>query len=659
MTRSPNKSGRFLALLLAGSVLAGPLCGIAQAQVRIITPDRDNGLDQPEVEELDTLQPPAGQGVQGPDGQGLDQGLGQEGGATGAPMSILPGPKVPPPDQPATALQPGPLPSDGLVEEGDVQIGSLDQPDPSSIGTLNENNGGFAWTMWQGSDLAMVRALMQELPGPLQSSILQDLARRVLLTSAAVPENLGGAPVDEGAPNLLTVRLDRLAAAGWLDDSARLLERIAPFSVGPELERRRADIYLLQGKVDQACGLAETALRHSGAAYWLRLSAFCDAKDGRVDAAGRTLDLLAETGPSDPLYDALLTQVISGKTGAAPDDMSMSDVSPLVFAMLGTLEIPLNAEILLSSSPMLYSAVANAKNAAPTVRLEALEQAAAIGAVPLDRLAQAYASQTFSDDQLAGVMDQLYSGGGAELNAKLYQLVSKSGDAASRLEYLSAAWSLAHRQGQFPLIARLYLDATRSIEPSPEFLQYAGDVVRVLLLGGATDRAASWYELVRRSASGNAQDLTATGTLLNIWPLFHLAERDTGVPFSDQILDLWWQAQVTAEGDERIRRGRLFFSLLEALDYTVPERFWVEVSGSPAATPDRAPSIAHWRALLRAAAADRVGETVLASLDGLGAQGLAMTSLASLSSVIGEYRQVGLIPEANRLAVEAAIMRGL
>jgi hypothetical protein len=626
--------------LLAGVLLAGPLGHAAGAQVRIL-PDPGTAED------------PAG--APAPDGLG-----GSEGGATGAPMSILPGPKVPPPDTPPAAL-PSDTPANGLVEDGGVQIGSLEQPDPSSIGTLNENNGGFAWTMWQGSDLTLVRTLLQELPGPLQSSALQDLSRRLLLTSAAVPEASTPAPEGEAAPSLLAVRLGRLAAAGRLEDSAALLERVAPFSAGPALEERRADIYLLQGRLDQACGLAETALQRSGDAYWLRLSAFCDARTGAVDAAARTLDLLAETGSTDPLYDALFTRLISGKTGQAPDDMSMANVSPLIFSMLGVLKVPLTAEILLSSNPMVLSAVATAENAGPTVRLEALEQAAGIGAVPVSKLAEAYMAQSFTDAQKAGAMDQANTGGGAELNAMLYQLVGQASDAASRLDSLSAALRLARRQGQFPLMAKLYLDATRSIEPAPEFLPHAGDVVRALLLGGATDRATAWYELVRRAASspGASQDLAATGALLDIWPLFHLAERDTGVPYSDQILDLWWQAQVTTAGDERMRRGRLLFGLLEALDYTVPEHFWIEVMAEPARVAERAPSVAHWRAMLRASAANRVGETVLASLDALGQQGLTMTSMSALSSVIGAFRQIGLPADADRIAVEAAILQGL
>jgi hypothetical protein len=643
MTTFPTKTPPLAALLLAGVLLAGPLGHAARAQVRIFS---------------DTEEAPAPADAQAP--QGLDGG---EAGATGAPMSILPGPKVPPPDAPPAA-GPADIPSNGLVDEGGVQIGSLEQPDPSSIGTLNENNGGFAWTMWQGSDLTLVRTLMRELPGPLHSSALQDLSRRLLLTSAAVPEALTPAQ-GEMPPSLLTVRLGRLAASGRLEESAALLERVAPFSADPALEQRRADIYLLQGHLDQACGLAETALQRSGDAYWLRLSAFCDARNGAVDAAARTLDLLAETGSTDPLYDTLFAQLLGGQTGHAPDDMSMANVSPLIFSMLGALKVPLTAEILLSSNPMVLSAVATAENAGPVVRLEALEQAAAIGAVPVSKLAEAYMAQQFTDAQKAGAMDQVNAGGGAGLNAMLYQLVGQASDAASRLDYLSAALGLARRQGQFPLMAKLYLDATRSIEPAPEFLPHAGDVVRALLLGGATDRAATWYELVRRAASSQeggqegGQDMAATGTLLDIWPLFHLAERDTGVPYSDQILDLWWQAQVSTVGDERVRRGRLLFGLLEALDYTVPEHFWIEVMAEPVGVAERTPSVAHWRAMLRAAAANRVGETVLASLDALGAQGLTMTSLSTLSSVIGAFRQIGLPAEANRIAVEAAILRGL
>ena len=643
MTASPSKRPSLAAFLLAAFLLAGPMSLVAaRAQVPLFPSEEDVPGE---------AAPPSADGL-APGGLGVE-----EDGATGAPLSILPGPKVPPPDTPP-AIGPADTPPGGLVEDGGVQIGALEQPDPSSIGTLNENNGGFAWTMWQGSDLTLVRTLMQELPGPLRASALQDLSRRLLLTSAAVPEALTPPPGGADAPSLLAVRLDRLAAAGRLEDSAALLERLAPFSADPGLEQRRADIYLLQGRLDQACGLAETALQKSGDAYWLRLSAFCEAQNGAVDAAGRTLTLLSETGSTDPLYDALFAQLLGGKTGEAPDDMSMANVSPLIFSMLATLKVPLTPEILLTSNPMVLSAVATAETAAPAVRLEALEQAAAIGALPVARLAEAYRAQQFTDAQKAGAMDQVEAGTGAELNAMLYQLVGEASDAASRLNYLSAALRLARREGQFPLMAKLYLEATRSIEPAPEFLPHAGDVVRTLLLGGATDRAASWYELVRRAASSQ-QDLAATGTLLDIWPLFHLAARDTGVPFSDQILDLWWQAQATTVRDERMQRGRLFLGLLEALDYKVPEHFWNEVLAEPARVADRAPSLAHWRAMLRASAGNRVGETVLASLDALGAEGLTMTSLSAISSVIGAFRQIGLPAEADRVAVETAILRGL
>lgn len=655
MTKSANRAllgGTALAALLAALALVSP----AGAQETSDTPTID-AVPQAETG-------PQTQGDQQPGDTGEAAQTG-DAAATAPPMSILPGPKVPPPDEtkaatPATPGEQGAPADNGAQDTGEgVQIGALARPDPSSIGTLDDTTGGFGWTLWQGSDLTVVETLMAHLPGNLTSPALQDLSRRLLLTSAAVPKRLTQAPAgdDKTPPTFLSVRLDRLAAAGRLDDSAQLIDSIAPFSVDEALEERRADIALLQGARDKACSLAETALQRSGAAYWLRLAAFCQAESGDVDRAGRTLELLSESGKPDAMYNQLMGEVIGGQTGKVPDGLDLRTLTPLSFSMVTALKIPLGADILLTDNPMLLTAVAGSDDAEPPVRLQALEQAAGLGAVPLSRLTKSYEAQTFSDKEKAQALDQVFTNGGARQNALFYQLVSGSQDAATRLKYLSAALGLARRQGQYPLIARLYLDATRSIEPSPDYLASAGEVVRALLINGASDRAFEWYDVVRRAAS--AENIAATGTLLDIWPLFHLAGRDTGVPYSDQILSLWWQAQITAVGEERIRRGRLLYTLLEAMDYVVPERFWTELITDPMIVSDPSPSLPVWRDMLRATAAGRKGEAVLASLDGLGSQGLANASLAAISSLIGQYRQLGLDKDANRIAVEVAISRGL
>ena len=63
--------------------------------------------------------------------------------------------------------------------------------------------------------------------------------------------------------------------------------------------------------------------------------------------------------------------------------------------------------------------------------------------------------------------------------------------------------------------------------------------------------------------------------------------------------------------------------------------------------------------LIEAAAAKRVGETVLYSLAALGGDGPASIDLLALSRVIEALRAVGLVADARALALEAAIVGGL
>jgi hypothetical protein len=325
--------------------------------------------------------------------------------------------------------------------------------------------------------------------------------------------------------------------------------------------------------------------------------------------------------------------------------------------MLDTLKIGLTSDVLLTSNALILTATAHADNAPAPVKLAALEQAVSFGALPMSELIKAYGDASFTAADKRQALDRAAQGGGADLNALLYQMVTGASDAASRANYLKADLDLARRQGQYALTAQALLAAERSIEPSLDLLDDAGEIVRALLMAGATDRAYDWYQTIRQSANGD--NLKATGVLIDIWPLFPLAQRDTGVPYTDQILDLWWRAEADKTPDEKMARGRLLFSLLESLDYTVPEKFWIDVIDQPLRVNETTPALPVWRSGLRAAAQHHLGETVAATLVGLGNNGLGITSVSAISSIIGQFREVGLSPEADRIAIETAILQGL
>jgi hypothetical protein len=81
------------------------------------------------------------------------------------------------------------------------------------------------------------------------------------------------------------------------------------------------------------------------------------------------------------------------------------------------------------------------------------------------------------------------------------------------------------------------------------------------------------------------------------------------------------------------------------------------VDRTPPAMPQQ--NVNLWLDLGEAAEKNRVGETVLLSLVGLNATGLADAEPEWLARVVTALRRVGLKEEAHRLAVETAIANGL
>ena len=52
-------------------------------------------------------------------------------------------------------------------------VGRVAAIDPSSIGLLTEENGGFGFDMWAGSDRAFIETLVPRLPVRTLSPVMQ------------------------------------------------------------------------------------------------------------------------------------------------------------------------------------------------------------------------------------------------------------------------------------------------------------------------------------------------------------------------------------------------------------------------------------------------------------------------------------------------------
>ena len=119
----------------------------------------------------------------------------------------------------------------------------------------------------------------------------------------------------------------------------------------------------------------------------------------------------------------------------------------------------------------------------------------------------------------------------------------------------------------------------------------------------------------------SAADVDATATLLELWPYMQVADVAGNIPFSSEILDLWWQSQLVQTRAERSARGALMFAVFEALGDKVPAQYWTSLYEGAERQDESMPSLPAWRGTIIASREGRLGETVLLTLILLGEEG--------------------------------------
>ncbi len=629
------------------------------------------------------------------------------------PSKVLPSQSVPAakqakpvqPVEPATAaapvklLQPvEPTPAAATVEQkttptaekSGVQIGALQEIDPSSVGLLDPEAGGLGTEMWAGSDRARIERLLPRLPMGTLSPVMQKMARRLLLSSAEVPAG------EAVAPSLLGLRVERLAAGGLTDEVNRLLNLAPARLTDPAFARAEMNGLLLTGDRPAFCTRIEDVVAEDSDPYWLKGLAFCKALEGETQSVELAVSILRDQGETGDEAFFTLAEALSGDAEAVVE--SLIDPSPLQLAMLRAAKQQLPADAVPGARPGILRAQAQAANAAIDLRLAAAEKAEAAGALSTQSLAQIYAGIEFTDDELTNWSGLAQENPTPRTNALLFQVATIESEPVKRAKVLQAAWQRAREEGGFGAMARVTYDAARSLEPSDELMWAAGDIGRALLMAGDSIRARRWFEFVSEVASTPRQPAPpiqpriitpeeaakrlTTGMLgapkpqspppperpideaaravLELWPLILIADLNSPLAFRPAILDAWWPGQIATVGETAAsERAAVFYSLLDAMGYAMPDIVWEPLLKGPLTVTAYTPAPALIRGLENAVRSKRVGETVMLCLLALGDVGPAGADPSTLHTVIRALRAIGLIRESRDVALEAAVGRGL
>ena len=580
---------------------------------------------------------------------------------------------------------------------GGVVVGELTELDPSSVGLLDPGNGGFGPHMWQGSDRTRIETLLPRLPMGSLSLTMQSLARRLLLSTSAVP--VGKAI----APSLLGLRVERLGAGGLTNETNQLLSLVPARLSDPAFIKAKMEGLLLSGDRASFCVRIEGLVAEDPNPYWLKGLAFCKALEGEAEAVDMAGSILRDQGVTGDETFFTLARALTGDEQAVVH--SLIDPSPLQLAMLRAAQQPLPADAVPGASPGILRAEATMANADIEVRLAAAEKAETAGALPTELLSQIYAGIQFSEDELQNWKAQTEIIRGARLSALLFQVASVDVNIQSRVEVLMAAWQRARAEGGFGTMARVTYDLTRVIEPSDDLVWASVDIARALLMAGDVKSARRWFDYVRNlallptvkpqvvsltvAADADTAAPGATPTLpklastepvsvvaptpvtlkrptelaakavLDLWPLMQLADSNGELGWNPKAIDAWFPLQQKLLGEAvATERSALLFILLDALGYDLPDQAWDGLLQGSLTITAYVPSPALVRSLESASLNKRLGETVLLGLLALGDVGPSSAAPSTLRTVIRALNGVGLAAEARALALEAALGRG-
>lgn len=545
----------------------------------------------------------------------------------------------------AATLDPGPgdiATTTTADDSRDVRTGELQSIDPGAVGTLDPADGGFPPNMWAGSSRALIESLLPRLPVATDSASMQSLARRLLLTRAAVPA--GASTV----ASMLALRVEQLLAAGRADDVVKLIGRTTGPADDPGISRARAEALLLSGDLAAACDLAEIMVRESDDLYWLKAAVLCRAKAGDSAGAGLALELLHEQGLEDAGFLSLSAELIT-PTGGKPVVGDRLDALRLEILRAMGRSVP--AEMGASAEPVVLAALSRDSRLDLDIRLGIAERAESLGAISSDDLGRIYAAVAFPPDDISAAGETAKSSPGPRSNALLYQLATGNREDEDRFEALKTLWRLGNTSGGPGTAARVSHNAAKSIAPTPDLSWLAPDVLRALLASGDLEAAMRWYTSL------------STEARVRLWPLLVVIDR-TGVAVPPQqavppkAVNAWLRTLSDLVADQRRERARLAFTLVEAAGHRVPDEFWRELAGEAEGKVSAADPGA-LRLLESASSGGRVGETVIYALLALGPKGPASASSHTLAQVFKALEAVGLSNDARRIAVEAMARNGL
>lgn len=585
----------------------------------------------------------------------------EEGGATQqeGPVQLLPAePQTP------DARAPGDL-RDAVPEGevGGIRVRPLQGVDPDSVGTLDVAAGGLPVDMWTGTPRRRIPDLLSGLPRAADSPAMRSLARKLLLSRAAVSPQSGAdararQSVEQSretapAPRpLLVLRVEMLVALGLDADAVALIEAATERRGDADLRRLEARARLRTGDLPGACALTRT--ERPTERFWQALLVLCQTVAGDVAQAEFGLALLTEdAGGDDSLFIALIEYLLGAP---APTLDGLNRPGPLTLAATSVAGLPIPDRWIEAGDPAVLRMLVRDAQLPAERRIALAERAAAAGVVSPETLARTYRAAEFDGDSLASPLSNAEALDDVLARALLFQAAADQVAAPARAELLGALFERAQQSGTYLATVGAAQPLLSDMPLSRDLWWFAEAAAHAEYTLGRPGPGRAWAGVLETEASGNEEaEMAAT----DLWAIARLAGDGRIDRLAPEMPLRWAEGRMNRVPEGWNRQLTATMAMLEALDEPAAEEAWRMLESEPDAAVVRMPHPALRRGLDQAAGFGRLGETVALSLGVLGEAGPARADALVLAQVVRALRQVGLEDEARSLTLEAAVAHGL
>jgi hypothetical protein len=542
------------------------------------------------------------------------------------PLQLAP----PRPDAPVTAPSgieaaplPGGEPAPAASAASGIQTETLGSISPDSVGILDPTTGGLPATAWAGMTRTEIYAAIRDLPAGLRSPAERALLRRLLLSTATVPE---ATAEDASVPSLLATRISKLMALGEIESAADLAEGARSSGRDLALARARIEALFTAGRIEPACAVQPVPTLQG---YNVRVTAVCSLAGGDK-AKGKAALQAARQAGADAAFLALGDSILG--TGKGPAAAFTPNAFHIALYRLTAATPP--ADLLKLTDETWVAALPRLKGLSAPARANAAHAAAVRSLITPAALGEIYAAVKLKPEEANAA---LAASGPADARAIVAARAAMAAttDGSKIGDILDKLWP---RLGDLagPEAALIAQDLRLL---SPESLPGGLRAKGALLFFAQNDAVEARRWTTAAESAGETAAATAQ------WPLAVMAGTR---PASFGELTSWIDsAAAKPAAAERT------LAALDALGEPVPSDVWRRLLAS-APPPAPAASAAILRALEAAAGSGRSGEVASLSLQALSGAGPADSHPMALAAALRSLKAAGLEREARALALEAA-----